>query len=372
MLKKFSVTNFKGFKERLTLDLSEPLNYEFNKDLIQNGCVSKGILYGINGSGKSNLGLALFDIILNLTDKEKTFNKYQPYINLDSKINFASFEYTFEFDGIEVNYSYKKVAPAVLKEEKLIIDNKDVLEYDFEHNQGYSNLVGTEHINLVSNSMAMGQTISRVKFLRNTALLDHNDKINKAFISFTDFVDRMLMFYSLDERGYQGLSVGPDSFTQGIIRKGKTKDFEKLLHEQGVNLNLIEKDISGQKELFCHFASGDIPFFTIASTGTRSLALFYYWYLAMNEASFVYIDEYDAFYHFELSESLVKMLTKITGTQIIISTHNTDLLSNEILRPDCYFLLQDNNIRSLNKLTEKDIRKAHNLQKMYKAGSFNV
>lgn len=37
-------------------------------------------------------------------------------------------------------------------------------------------------------------------------------------------------------------------------------------------------------------------FFKIASTGTRSLALFYYWYIRMKNASFVFIDEFDAFY----------------------------------------------------------------------------
>ena len=34
------------------------------------------------------------------------------------------------------------------------------------------------------------------------------------------------------------------------------------------------------------------------------MALFYYWYIRMEKASFVFIDEFDAFYHFELSESV--------------------------------------------------------------------
>ena len=32
---------------------------------------------------------------------------------------------------------------------------------------------------------------------------------------------------------------------------------------------------------------------------------------------------------------------------------------------------KDNKIRSFNEMTDKDIRKAHNIQKMYKAGAFN-
>ena len=92
----------------------------------------------------------------------------------------------------------------------------------------------------------------------------------------------------------------------------------------------------------------------------------------MEKASLVYIDEFDAFYHFELSKEVQKLLNKLKQVQIFTTTHNTDLMSNDLLRPDCYFLLRDNKITSLSKLTDKEIRKAHNLQKMYKAGVFNA
>ena len=91
----------------------------------------------------------------------------------------------------------------------------------------------------------------------------------------------------------------------------------------------------------------------------------------MGRASFVFIDEFDAFYHFELSKAIIELLKKLPNTQVFVSTHNTDLLSNDLLRPDCYFEIKDNKIRSFNEMTDKDIRKAHNIQKMYKAGAFN-
>ena len=91
----------------------------------------------------------------------------------------------------------------------------------------------------------------------------------------------------------------------------------------------------------------------------------------MEKASFVFIDEFDAFYHYELSESVQKRLRRITGVQVFTTTHNTDLMSNDLLRPDCYFILKDNKIKAISELTEKELRLAHNLQKMYKAGAFN-
>ena len=186
-----------------------------------------------------------------------------------------------------------------------------------------------------------------------------------------NFVDNMLLFYSLDERGYQGFSLGSDSYTQGIIREGKTKEFEQFLKDKGVNYNLIEKEINGYKELFCRFNNGDVAFGAIASTGTKSLALFYYWFIKISKVSFVYIDEFDAFYHYELAESVVSLLKESVDVQIIVTTHNTDLLSNDILRPDCYFEIKNNTIKSFSESSQKDIRRAHNIQKMYKAGSFN-
>ena len=102
MLKKFSVTNFKNFKDTVSFDLGKPSNYEFNTEIIKNNCLTKGMIYGINGSGKSNLALAIFDIILHLTDKQKALDKYVLYLNLDSGKPTADFEYVFEFDGTEV------------------------------------------------------------------------------------------------------------------------------------------------------------------------------------------------------------------------------------------------------------------------------
>jgi hypothetical protein len=181
----------------------------------------------------------------------------------------------------------------------------------------------------------------------------------------------MLLFYSLDSRGYEGFMNGSEAVAEGIVNSGKVADFQEFLKENGILYDLYSCEVDGRKSIYCHFENKDADFFKIASTGTRSLALFYYWYIKMQNASFVFIDEFDAFYHFELSESVEKCLKKIKGVQIFTTTHNTDLMSNDILRPDCYFILNDNKIKAIPELTEKELRQAHNLQKMYKAGAFN-
>ncbi|MFR7749472.1 MAG: hypothetical protein ACLU1W_01220 [Collinsella sp.] len=67
----------------------------------------------------------------------------------------------------------------------------------------------------------------------------------------------------------------------------------------------------------------------------------------------------------------MEMLRDLEGVQVFITTHNTDLLTNDLMRPDVYFILKEGEIRSLEKLTPKELRLAHNLQKMFKAGAFD-
>ena len=86
--------------------------------------------------------------------------------------------------------------------------------------------------------------------------------------------------------------------------------------------------------------------------------------------SFIFIDEYDAFYHTDLAIAMIRKLMMEEKIQVIFTSHNTDIISNELLRQDCYFILEDNVIQPLCNLTDKSLREAHNLQKMYKAGAF--
>ena len=367
MLKKFSVENFKGFKDKITLDIGSPSNYGFHPEVIEVGCITKGIIYGINGCGKSNLGLAIFDVITHLTEKQKLLQSYDFYLNMSGRKSFAEFEYSFVFDGHELIYRYSKTDVNILKEESLSIDGKELIYYDFLAKDGFTLLEGSDTLNV---SIKSDSPISRVKYVSSNSILTDNAQ-NQTFKKFIDFVDRMLLFYSLDNRGYEGFMNGSEGIAEGIVNAGKVNDFQKFLKENDIEYDLYEREVDGRKAIYCHFDNKDADFFKIASTGTRSLALFYYWYIRMKKASFVFIDEFDAFYHFELSESVQKKVNEILGVQIFTTTHNTDLMSNDLLRPDCYFLLKDNNIRAISELTGKELRQAHNLQKMYKAGAFN-
>ena len=45
MLKKFAVTNFRGFANRIEWDLSNPSNYEFSQYAIKDGTIKNAIIF---------------------------------------------------------------------------------------------------------------------------------------------------------------------------------------------------------------------------------------------------------------------------------------------------------------------------------------
>ena len=85
----------------------------------------------------------------------------------------------------------------------------------------------------------------------------------------------------------------------------------------------------------------------------------------------MFIDEFDAFYHYELAEVIVKLLERMPSSQTILTSHNTNLLSNRIMRPDCYFILSENKLTSFANATRRELREGHNLEKLYMSGEFN-
>ena len=369
MLIEFKVEGFKNFEKELVFDLSKTRNYNFNENAIKDGIVKTGLIYGINGSGKSNLGSAIFDIILHLTEKEKLINLYSHYLNLSNSNIIAKFYYKFKFEDDILEYEYQKDKPQNLVSEVVKINNKLISEYDYLTNKFKLNLEGTENLNKNLN----GNNISFIKYINNNINPEIDSelfKIKKIIEKFINFVDNMLFFASLDGNFYQGFKKGTENLHEIILSKGKLKDFENFLKEAGIFYKLIEKKIGKDRRIYCKFKSGEVDFFEIASKGTCSLTLLYSWLIGLDEVSFVFIDEFDAFYHVNLAKRLVEELLKL-NVQAILTTHDITIMTNDLLRPDCYFVLSEGKIKSLPDLTEKELRQAHNLEKMYRAGAFN-
>ena len=369
VLTKFSVSNFKGFNNEFVFDLQNTNGYTFNSECIKNGIVNNALVYGHNGVGKSNLGLALFDIIEHLTDTKTNDSEYLFYLNALNGSETALFHYEFLFDSIKVVYEYKKSDYKTIVSETFLINGKVFASIDRSNNdEATINFKGAESLK----TELTNNTLSLLKYIKNNSVLDSNDE-NDALLLFFRFVDGMLFFRSLEGNMYLGLEIGKRSIAEDIIEKGNISDLGLFLNKVGIECKLAIVKESDKDVLAFDFNGKTIPFYRIASQGTRALTLFYFWLQRIrveSMVSFLFIDEFDAFYHHELSALIVEELKK-TGVQFVLTTHNTSILTNDLLRPDCYFLMNKNSIRSLANSTSKELREAHNIEKMYKAHSFD-
>jgi AAA15 family ATPase/GTPase len=364
MLKRFEVQNFKNFKDKFVFDLSETKNYEFNPECVQNGLVSKALIYGVNGCGKSNLGLAIFDLTTHLTDKQSNPQLYQNYLNAASVEKAAKFRFVFQFNQIEVDYSYEKTAVDEIVTEQLNINGVEVVRYVI----GEPLQVHLKGAESLKTDLRDSKISSVIKYIALNTVLEHNET-NIAFIQFFEFANKMAIAITLSLEKTEGVQ----HFTKSILRKGQLKEFEAFLNEAGVACELRAIEINGEPEVAFAFGERAIRFWDIASTGTKSLARFYYqmqFLKADNPISLVFIDEFDAFYHHKLSQLIVSELKNVPA-QVILTTHNTSIMTNDLLRPDCYFVMHENKIDPIYKFTDKELRFAHNIEKMYKAGAFD-
>lgn len=366
MIKKFSVENFRSFKDMAVLDFSTSRDYDFNKHLIKNDLINKALIYGPNSSGKSNLGFALMDITAHLTDS--TLN--QPYfhfrypINLESGKNEILFEYVFAFGNEEVTYKYAKDQTLSLLREEIIINNKTVFFYDYINNTFSNEIEELKTINLENRS----EKLSALKYIRNNTLSFSENNPIKLVV---DFANQMLWFRSLRINEYIGPDTLPENMSSFILKNDFVEDFNEFLRKYNVNDIAVPMQTSNGPILGSLKGNKVAPFFDVCSTGTSSLTLLYYWKKKkFNNVQFLFIDEFDAFYHIKISKAILNELNKISSIQCVLTTHNVYLVDNSIMRPDCCFILKDGVIKNFSDRTVKTIREGNNITKMMLADEF--
>jgi len=369
MLKKFTVNAFKNFSNACSLDLTKIRDYDFNKQLIKNGIINKVLLYGKNGSGKSNLGLAIMDISIHLSDNQRNMNLYSFSLNGDSSLNRMTFEYIFDFNGKEVTYRYSKNEMMMLLDEQIAVNGKIVFEYNYQNNAFQTKLPELETFNqelLIRRNL----NTSVIKMIYGYSSSLPNDSPIK---NLCEFANNMLWFRSLMGNQFMGNINQVEDFEQFIIGLGDKglKDFEKFLSDCGLNYKLKIDEFGMGRRVFAVFKNRQYPLISIASTGTKSLWLFYYWMKRCDgHISFLFLDEFDAFYHSSLSLKVLQTILFQDSFQSIITTHNTYLADNSIMRPDCYLIIKDNEIKSFADRTTKTIREGNNLEKMMLSEEF--
>lgn len=366
MLLKFQVKNFKQF-ENLELDFQNVRDYIINKDcLTKNSNVLKTLLvYGPNASGKSNLGLAIFDIVQHLFDHKTDPSAYAYYLNADNPQEPASFSYTFKFGKTVVRYDYSKLSFKKIIAEALYINDKLVFSLDKRtQQQDFSHLKDWGLSSL--NNLFKDEDMSFLRYAANNA----NLKENSAIFKLMNFVSSMLWFRRADAgNNFIGLHNRIENIDQYIVDNELLEKYEAFLGQYGVDEKLEVIELPDKKVIYSKHKQ-KLPFFAIMSRGTSALSILFYWSCFFQQTSFIFIDEFDAFYHAKVSEDVFKFL-KTLKQQVVLTTHNTNLLDNSITRADCCFELSKGVLKSLADRTSREIRAGNNIEKLYLAGEFD-
>ncbi len=380
MLKKFTLKNYKNFKDEISIDFENTAGYQFSTDCITDGTISKMLIYGRNATGKTNLGKALIDICMTMFGVRR-YADTGVFLNADSIDETATFSYEFRFENNELIYRYTRFYNQELRNEELRINKKTIFSCDFENNKfDFKNLkyinAETANIDRYLQSVDIGNEEElqepKLPFLRwlisNVAL--NSDSI---LIKLANYTRRMLMITAGNTMLRTSRRMN-DAFFELLEDSDRLKDLEDFLNEMGIECKLIlQKLPDGQRELYFKHEKL-VPFYETASSGTLALVDLYRRLIPKNwDPSFIYLDEFDAFYHYEMSEKVINFFKRrYPKCQIIMTSHNTNLMTNRLMRPDCLFILsRAGALTALCNATERELREGHNLEKMYISGEFD-
>ena len=375
MLKRFTVKNYKNFKDEISLDFSKIAGYQFNKDCLSMGLIGKMLIYGRNATGKTNFGKALLDIKILLYGMFRN-DENSVLINADSQEDTAKFIYEFQFGSDGVIYTYSRFANTELCDEELYINGEVVFKCDFKNSKFYFqglSIINAETVNtnryLNKGEMDNEYVLPFLRwFINNTAFSD-----NSVLIKLSKYVRKMDLITVSNNNQIHLSMFSYRKFFEDLKNPVYLHNFEDFLNLMGIECKLVLQELpDGQVELYFSHKKL-VPFYRTASSGTLALTSLYQKIVSKAvDSSLIYLDEFDAFYHYEMAEKLISFFkNKYPECQFIMTSHNTNLMTNKIMRPDCLFILSSRGtLTALCDATERELREGHNLEKMYISGEF--
>ena len=378
MLIRFQVTNFKNFKDALVIDFNSIGGYQFNPECISGETISKMLAYGRNATGKTNLGEAITDIaiarfVLPRVDENN-------FTNADSDCDYATFEYTFKFLDDEVQYVYRKKSLGNYTGEKLLINSVCAFDFDYEQSMFDCSNLGVisaetiiidRYLESIDKDAVIDDFVAAPPSFLRWLFANAAFAPDSVMAKLRNYIDRMA-YYSVSSLN-RGAPIRNDAFLQSLEGE-ELRSLEKFLNAMGVECQLQNKRLPDGKNEIYFKHKRPVPFFRTASSGTLVLFNLYRRIVTkIKSLSFFYLDEFDAFFHYEMSEKFLKYVKEnFPHCQVILTTHNTNLMTNRIMRPDCVFILtHDGKITALNKATTRELREGHNLEKLYMSGEFD-
>lgn len=365
MLQHFSVKGFRCFEDKLSFDLAANRDLAFRTDAIADGVVKTGVVLADSGSGKTMLGLALLDLSRHLTKNQMLD---APIFGTPSEL--IEFTYLFKFGDQALSYEYGRTAYGELVYERIVIDGESYAEID----RRISSVASIQAAGAESPTRDFsGSPLSIASYIYRRVPLAENPA-NKCFVQFFMFVEGMLYFNASDVNSYMGFTKSDKDVGASIVEYGLLDELFEFLQACGLSYSLSEQNAGHHAFIGQSVGGQTVDFMDIASPGVRKLVTFFFWMkmtmaTGRRHASFIYIDDMDGPHHLASVASFERAVK--SSAQVLVATSSTSALNHPDARPDCCFVLGGGLISSFASRTKKELRQAHNLEKLHRAGAFD-
>lgn len=399
MLIEFSVKNFLSFKDKATLSMEKGNGDENIDNIIFNDItdlVKNAAIYGANASGKSNILKAFTCAILmirnsNLMSVGEKWSYIKPFLfDETSKNKPSEFEFTFITNNVKYKYFFSADQNRIYEESldvynsqkpTNIFTRKDTNIYEFSNDKNkLASLAANNTENKLFLSTATTWNYEKTKdaFLWFTKAIDTYDSFNK-------IMDKDLIDYSENEELKKfslKLLKEADIFIKNISVNYEEKEMEGTIADMPIIPIVKKVDIELEHEVVdednnTHTYKLN---FKDESSGTKVLFAFApFLKRAFEETKVIIVDELEKSMHPKLVEFIVKLfnnkdINKV-NSQLIFTTHATNLLNLEILRRDQIWFVEKNPKNGNSELYPLDsfsVRKDENIQKGYINGRYGA
>ena len=430
MLKRFTIENFSSFQKENSLDLTAgrtELNQEHLYSFEKVKILKSAVIYGANASGKSNLFKAIDyakEIVLNNLDNVDTYKKYFRLDNESFKKP-TKFEFEIEIENKFFSYGFSSIlSNKDIVEEWLFEIGKNVPELIFERNYNVINIgkllqkkeiknrfnIYIEDMKNQSSKLFLSEIankdldIPEVKFLNaiynwfeeklvilypdtqyeellSLRINSHLAKTFKKYLS--EFDTGVVDISSIEENFEKSLKNIPDELRRQIIKdvaKDNAIGTLKMPDGQFYTIFKDKKDELKVEKLGLIHSNEVQDVFELKdeSDGTKRLFDLIPLISKFSKDYTIIIDEFDRSLHPKLTKKFFELFYKLNDadskTQLIVTTHESTLLDQELVRRDeVWFVEKDKKSASnLFSLNQFKVRYDSKIEKAYLLGRYGA
>lgn len=404
MLLEFSVENFRSFKNKVTFSLiaapdksknnvlENYFEYASNKKLLRSA-----VIYGANASGKTNTLLAL-SYMKYMVTRSHTFQKdeeitTEPFLLDPDTVNSPSvFDIQFFTNGIRYAYGFKIDKFKVIEEylyywpndrQRVVFERSNVNEYKFVSQKAKQNTIKeltADNILYISNAYKLNfeLVVDAYKWFGNSFKYfgdENNEIIGEVLNDNKELLRQTVRALEIADFGIKDIIIKEEDLDEKIIKLIPDEFKEQIKNRKSYEIHSVHSVKLENDTLF----SAEIQW-RKESKGTRKfLGLIVRILNTLKEGSVLCIDEIDVSLHPKLTQYLIGLFHDVNintkNAQLIFTTHDTNLLDQEIFRRDQIWLTEkDPNTGSsdLYSLIELRIRNDENIEKGYMSGRYGA